>query len=210
MPVNNLAWNRLRYSLYAPLYDLTEGLLRGARRQAHQLASIQPGERVLLMGCGTGQDLDFLPKGVEVEAVDLSPAMVAKCQMRVDRLGMSVQLDVMNAEQLEFESNQFDVVILHLVVAVIPDPESCLREAVRVLKPNGRISIFDKFVPSGKQPSLIRHVLNLFTNLVFSDITRSLEPLLGSADLYIMKEKAALLGGAYRAVTAKKSAKNVS
>lgn len=83
MPVNNLAWNRLRYSLYAPLYDLTEGLLRGARRQAHQLASIQPGERVLLMGCGTGQDLDFLPKGVEVEAVDLSPTVVAKCQMRV-------------------------------------------------------------------------------------------------------------------------------
>lgn len=204
MTVNTLAWNRVRYSLYAPIYDLTERFLRNTRRRSHQLASIQPGERVLLMGCGTGLDLDYLPDGVDVVAVDLSPAMVAKCQMRADSLGMNIRAEVMNAEQLALESNQFDVVILHLVVAVTPDPDACLQEAARVLKYNGRISIFDKFVPAGQRPSLARRGVNLITNLIFSDITRSLEPLLDSTGLYLTQDQPGLLGGAYRAAIVKK------
>lgn len=204
MPVNTLAWNRIRYSLYAPIYDLTERFLNNSRHKSHQLASIKPGERVLLMGCGTGQDLDYLPNGVDVVAVDLSPAMTARCQMRADSLGMKILAEVMNAEQLSLEPDQFDAVILHLVLAVIPDPDACLREAARVLKTNGRISIFDKFVPAGQRPSLVRRGVNLITNLIFSDITRSLEPLLDSADLYLTQDQPGLLGGSYRSAIAKK------
>ncbi len=209
-PVNTLAWNRLRYTLYAPFYDLSERLLGVARRRAHEQISIQPGERILLTGCGTGLDLDYIPHGVEIVAIDLSPTMVNKCKARADKLELTAQVKVMNAEQLAFESNQFDVVILHLIVAITPDPVLCMKEAARVLKPTGRISIFDKFLPAGERPSISRRALNLITNPLFSDITRSLEPLVESAGLYISQDRQAMFGGAYRIVIAEELAHRAS
>ena len=62
-------WNRIRYTLWAPAYDLVAGLGRQRRRSLGLLA-LRPGERVLLIGAGTGADLPFLPAGVEALATD--------------------------------------------------------------------------------------------------------------------------------------------
>lgn len=48
-------WNRLRYSLYAPIYDRIVGF-GGSRRRAIDLLALGPGERVLVVGAGTGPD----------------------------------------------------------------------------------------------------------------------------------------------------------
>ncbi|MEH6823460.1 MAG: class I SAM-dependent methyltransferase [Motiliproteus sp.] len=202
MAINTTLWNRIRYTLYAPVYDWAASLLGGARRLAIAQLAPQAGEKILLLGCGTGLDLEYFPQGVEIVAVDLTPAMVERTRRRAQTLGLNVEALVMDAEHLRLETEQFDAVVMHLILAVIPDPHACIKEAERVLKPGGRVSVLDKFVPPGQRPGAMRKVFNIFTSTLFSDITRSLELLLGLTRLQVTEDKPALLNGAFRAVTA--------
>lgn len=196
MEINTNRWNRLRYTLYAPLYDRVVRF-RGARRRSIGLLRLRPGERVLIDGAGTGADLDFIPPEVEVVATDLTPAMVERIRARARRLGRAVDARVMDAHALDFPDGSFDAVILHLIVAVVPDPERAMREAARVLREGGRAAVFDKFVPENQAPSLLRRALNPLANALFSDLTRRLGPLLEGTPLVLVHREPALLGGAF-------------
>lgn len=196
MAVNTNRWNRLRYTVYAPVYDRIASFA-GPRRRSIGLLDLQDGERVLIDGAGTGADLGLIPPGVAVVATDLTPAMVERIHRRAARLGREVDARVMDAQALEFPDASFDAVILHLIVAVVPDPVGALREVARVLRPGGRAVVFDKFVPEGASPSLLRRSLNLVTNALFSDVTRTLGPLLAGTGLVVTHREPALLGGAF-------------
>lgn len=56
-------WNRLRYRLYAPVYDLVARPLRRGRQRAIDRLDLGAADRILVVGCGTGSDLPFLPAG---------------------------------------------------------------------------------------------------------------------------------------------------
>lgn len=194
MKINTNRWNRIRYTAVAPLYDAVVRFGRQRRRSIGLLA-LQPGERVLIVGAGPGPDLPFIPPGVEVVAGDITPAMVRRLEERANELGCWVTAGVMDGQKLPIPDASFDAVILHLIVAVIPDPVACLREAARVLKPGGRAVIFDKFASDSGRVSKVRRALNLITNVVATDITRQLRPLLEKAGLtLIYREPAALHG----------------
>jgi len=179
-------WNRLRYTLYAPLYDLFLArfpVFSRGRRRAIALAALQPGERVLLVAAGTGLDLPLLPEGVEVTAVDITPAMLERLRARARRLGRPVRAEVMDAARLDLPDASFDCVVLHLALAVVPDPTAAAREAARVLRPGGRVSLFDKFLPRGRRPSVVRRFLSAVADVLASDLNREVEPLLEAAGL---------------------------
>lgn len=198
-----LSWNRLRYTLWAPFYDRV-AIFRRQRRRSIDLLGLQTGERVLVVGAGTGADLPFIPAGVEVLATDLTPAMLARARPRV-RPG--IELQVMDGQSLDLPDASFDAVILHLIVAVIPDPVACVREAARVLKPGGRIAVFDKFLPDGERPSAARRLANLVTGTLFTDINRRLGEILerSAAPLAVEHDEPALLGGAFRILLLRKT-----
>jgi phosphatidylethanolamine/phosphatidyl-N-methylethanolamine N-methyltransferase len=200
MRVNTNRWNRLRYTLYAPVYDLAARRLGHGRRRAIALLRVQPGERVLIAGCGTGLDLELLPRDCSVTAIDLTPAMVEKTRARAAAMGRAVDARVMDAARLDFGDETFDCVLLHLILAVVPDPHGTAREAARVLRRGGRASIFDKFA-SGR-PSFVRRVLNVITNVVATDITRSLGEILSPTPLRIVQEEASVFGGMFRVAIA--------
>lgn len=196
MRVNTNRWNRIRYTLYAPFYDLIVRRLAKGRRRAIELLNVQPGERVLIVGCGTGLDLELLPRTANVTAIDLTPAMVEKTRAR----GFAVDARVMDASKLEFPDASFDVVILHLILAVVPDPYGTAREAARVLRPGGRASIFDKFLPDERAPSLLRRAINTIANVVATDINRRLGDLLVGTGLRVVREEGGGFGGVFRVV----------
>ena len=77
--------NRWRYGLYAPVYDVIAGVFTGQRKLAIAALRLHAGQRVLMVGCGTGLDLDFIPAGVAVTGLDLTPGMVARAEERARR-----------------------------------------------------------------------------------------------------------------------------
>ena len=194
MPVNTLGWNRVRYTLLAPLYDRVAGF-RPQRRRSIELLAPRPGERILVDGCGTGADLAFLPPDVRVVATDLTPAMVERTRRRAQALGREVDARVMDAQALQFPDASFDAVVLHLILAVVPDPVAAVREAARVLKPGGRAVVFDKWVADAKEPSLGRRAANLVASVVATEITRKLGPLVDAAGLRVQHREPAGTGG---------------
>lgn len=191
-------FNRSRYDFYAPFYDAIAAILRPARRAAMCRLALQPGERVLIVGCGTGLDLDHLPSGVHVTGLDVSPGMLQRARLRADRLGLRADLREGDARALPFADGLFDVVILHLILAVAPDPEFIARESARVLRSGGRVSVFDKFLPLGLRPSFLRSLFNVPARWLFSDLNRQVEPLLAPAGLQIVVDTPAAFAGRYR------------
>ena len=193
-------WNRIRYSLYAPVYDLVvarAGFLGRGRRRALALAALRPGERLLIVGAGTGLDLPLIPAGVHVTAIDIAPAMVRRTRERARRLGRQVHAQVMDSAALAYPAASFDCVALHLVLAVVPDPVGTIRETVRVLRPGGRMSIFDKFLPDGERPSVARTIVGMVTSFLFSDINRQLGPLVAEGALRLSCVEPAGMAGLF-------------
>lgn len=195
-------WNRLRYRLYAPIYDTVARPLERGRKRAIERLQLEPGDRVLCLGCGTGADLAYLPAGVDVTAVDVTPSMVERTRARAASLDLDVEATVGDAQALDLPDDAFDAVTLHLVLSVVPDPHAVVAETERVLAPDGRVSIYDKFVPEDETPSLLRRAVNPLARVLFSDTTRSLEPLVADTDLEL-GEREPYLGGLYTVTTAR-------
>jgi ubiquinone/menaquinone biosynthesis C-methylase UbiE len=165
------------------VYDWVAKPFEAGRKRAIERVDPAPDDRILILGCGTGIDLEYLPTDASVTAIDVSEGMVERTERRADSLGMDVDACVGDAQSLPFEDETFDIVLLHLVISVVPEPSALVEEATRVLAADGRISIYDKFVPEGASPSLIRRAANPLARLLFADLNRRLEPLVETANL---------------------------
>jgi phosphatidylethanolamine/phosphatidyl-N-methylethanolamine N-methyltransferase len=115
--------------------------------------------------------------------------MVEHLKSRAQRLQLQIDARVMDGQALDFGENTLNAVVLHLILAVIPDPYACIREATRVLKPSGRMVIFDKFLQDDQQPGIGRRLLNIFANTIFSDLNRQLRPLIATVPLKKVHEE---------------------
>lgn len=206
MNPNTNRWNRSRYGFYAPFYDVVARRLEKGRRRALEVLAVRDGETVLIDGCGTGLDLELLPRNAVVTATDITPAMVEKTRRRALGLGMNVTAEVMDAANLDLADATFDCVILNLILAVVPDPHAAAREAARVLKPGGRAVIFDKFLPASARPSLFRRGLNVITNLFATEINRKIGEILEGSNLTIAHEEPSIFGGMFRVIVVEKRA----
>ncbi|MFT5183724.1 MAG: phosphatidylethanolamine/phosphatidyl-N-methylethanolamine N-methyltransferase [Flavobacteriales bacterium] len=186
MKINTNRWNIIRYTVYLPIYDALASVFSGYRKQSIDLLKLTHKQRILIIGAGTGADLEYLEGQADITAVDLTPGMISRLKIRASKLHLAVDARVMDAHKLEFDDASFDVVILHLILAVIPDPYLCIREVERVLRPGGQMVIMDKFIQPNTRPSLMRRLVNPITDLFFSNITRDVEEILGTTELEII------------------------
>ena len=107
------------------------------------------GLRVLEIGVGTGADyLEWLKVGARATGVDLSAASIEKARRRCALAGYSPDLQVADAERLQFPDESFDIVYSYGVMHHSPDTSKCVREAWRILKPGGEARIMIYHHPS--------------------------------------------------------------
>ncbi|NJE41950.1 class I SAM-dependent methyltransferase [Thermococcus sp. GR6] len=129
-----------KYDRFSKIYDLFESPMevRAFSKYRKKALSMAKG-KVLEIGVGTGKNLPYYPKDVEVIGIDFSRGMLEKAERRRKELGLeNVKLLLMDAQNLEFEDNTFDTVVSTFVFCTVPDPIKGLKEAYRVLKPEGK------------------------------------------------------------------------
>lgn len=129
------------YAFWAPVYDKVFGKVFAHGRRASIDAAERIGGRILDVGVGTGIALpDYKPQN-RIYAVDYSEPMLKKARERVveQKLNHVECVSVMDAQKLGFKDASFDVVIAQYVITAVPDPEKCLDELARVVRPGGEI-----------------------------------------------------------------------
>jgi ubiquinone/menaquinone biosynthesis C-methylase UbiE len=105
--------------------------------------------RVLEIGFGSGRNLPYCDAAVdEVVGVDVSSEMLALAAPAVAGSSHKLTLLALTAERLPFEDHTFDTIVVTWSLCSIPDPTAALREARRVLKPQGQL----RFVEHGLSP----------------------------------------------------------
>jgi phosphatidylethanolamine/phosphatidyl-N-methylethanolamine N-methyltransferase len=130
------------YDKLASVYDFTFGpTLHAGRVQAIQRMGIERGDQVLEVGVGTGINAGLYPRDCTVTGIDLSSSMLEKARDRIARKDISnVRLLEMDAADLKFEDESFDIVYAPYLISVVPDPVAVARQMSRVCKSGGRIN----------------------------------------------------------------------
>jgi ubiquinone/menaquinone biosynthesis C-methylase UbiE len=166
---------RRRYNRIAFLYDFMEiplELLRfGSWRQ--KLRSRIKGNRALEVGVGTGKNLAYYPRQVEITAIDFSPRMLRRARKKAMRDNVDAKLLEMDAQQLAFPDDSFDTVFATFVFCSVPDPVAGLRELRRVCKPDGRLLLLEHMRPESSFAGIIFDLLNpIVVRIVGANINR--------------------------------------
>lgn len=184
---------RMSYSLIAPLYDMViERPMREARKRSLAALPTDTPQKVLISGVGTGLDLPYLPSLHQYTALDFNSAMLSRAKSRNEKLDVEFVLgDSMN---LPYADAQFDFVVLHLIVAVVPEPQRCLSEAARVLKPGGTVLLFDKFLQPD-QNAWLRRALTPLSRRIATRMDVIFEEVIQAAPALEVVSNEGTLGG---------------
>lgn len=174
------------YDKLAKVYDFTFGpTLHPGRLQAIQRMHIQPGERVLEVGVGTGINLSLYPKEASITGIDFSEAMLEKARDRVARKGIrGIRLLQMDAADLKFADSSFDIVYAPYLISVVPDPLTVAREMHRVCRPGGRIIFLNHFLSPNPILSRVERAISPFTIHIGFKADLDLPAFLAQADLH--------------------------
>lgn len=140
-----------RYDLMEWFFDtfLFRGKLRELRQKTADLAHIQPGDKVLDVGCGTGTLAMEVEPCVgatgQVFGIDPGTQQIAHARFKAARRNLPIEFQVGVIEHLDFPDQTFDVVLSTIMMHHLSDSlkRQGLAEIVRVLKPGGRLVIAD-------------------------------------------------------------------
>lgn len=157
--------NRSFYDRISSTYDLIADAGEHRAREAGEAAlNVQPGERVLEIGFGTGNSLVTFAKQVgiqgRVDGIDISPGMLSVAQRKLEENKVQQQTVLLegDARKLPYDDKQFDAVFLSFTLELFPkeDIPVVLDEIRRVLKREGRLSVVSMAtVRDGEKASLL-------------------------------------------------------
>ena len=153
------------YEKLASVYDLAFGpALQPGRIRAVERMNIQPGERVLEVGVGTGINLPLYPRTCQMTGIDFSSSMLEKARERAAWSGVrQLRLLQMDAADLKFADDAFDIVYAPYLISVVPDPVKVACEMRRVCRPGGRIIFLNHFLSPNLFVSRIERLISPFT-----------------------------------------------
>lgn len=197
------------YTLLAPVYDaMVSGPLDFYREKSLARLTDTANKNILINGIGSGLDIPHLPVDAHYVGTDITPAMLQRAEKRAEKYiagsALDISFQIADSQALPFENESFDVIVMHLILAVVPKPELALQEACRVLKPGGTIYLFDKFIKPG-QIALVRRMLSFFirhiatrTDVVFEHVLQN------CPQLEVISDEPALAKGWFRLIELQK------
>lgn len=193
------------YTLLAPFYDFfVSRPLDTARKKSISHIENTTNKQILINGIGSGLDIPYLSRDAQYTGSDITPAMLKIARQRASKLSFNIDLICADSQNLPFNNEQFDIVIMHLILAVVPDSSLALQEANRVLKPGGSLFIFDKFLKSGEFAPfrktfnlIIRHIATR-TDVVFEHVLEQ------SPSLKVISNEPSLAKGWFRLIELQK------
>lgn len=150
------------YNTYSRVYDLLFGkVFQSGRELAPELLDCSAGMNLLEVGVGTGLSLQYLPRNIDITAVDLSQKMLDKARERATELGLKrLNLQKMDATNLEFPDDSFDRIFAAYFISTVPDPVRAVREMKRVCKPGGYIVFLNHFQSEHPVMSVIDKIIS--------------------------------------------------
>jgi phosphatidylethanolamine/phosphatidyl-N-methylethanolamine N-methyltransferase len=153
------------YEKLASVYDLIFGFpLHSGRVHGIRRMGIASGDRVLEVGVGTGINASLYPRTCSVVGVDLSASMLEKARERVAREHLDhVRLVEMDAADLKFADESFDIVYASYFINCVPDPVRVACEMQRVCRKGGRIVFLNHFRSRHALASSLERLLSPLT-----------------------------------------------
>ena len=179
------------YTNYAIMYDQTFGrMVQQSRESAVRGLPIQPGDRVLEVGVGTGEALPLYPKNCEVLGIDFAEGMLKKARKRMEMHQLDhVTLRHMDAAQMELENDSFDIVMAAYVVTAVPDYRKVVSEMIRVCKPGGRIIMLNHFSNGNKMIAAVEKMISPLCKHIGFRTDLSLNTVLEGTTLVVERKK---------------------
>ncbi len=152
-----------RWDRQAPEYDtLTAGLERAFLSASRRWMARRARGATLELAIGTGANLPYYLDDVTVTGIDLSGGMLAEAAGRMSNTGTRARLVRADATVLPFPADTFDTVVATFALCSVPDVEATLVEALRVLRPGGRLLLADHV--AGYWPlRLLQYAVDLVT-----------------------------------------------
>jgi ubiquinone/menaquinone biosynthesis C-methylase UbiE len=156
--VTQAKWDRM-----APRFD-TMASAGAEKRWAPDKSALfaEMEGKVLFLALGTGLDIPFFPKGLSITALDISPKMIEHAQERIADYDGTIATHVMDVHDMPFADDSFDMVVTSCTFCSVPRPVEGLKALHRVLKPGGRLLMFEH---TGSRWYPFRYMMNLMTLL---------------------------------------------
>lgn len=179
-----------KYDRMAVVYDYFEEKLNPFDKYRRIVAGYLRGN-VLELGIGSGANLKYYDRGLDVTGVDFSEKMLAKSELKRDRLCMDkVKLVKMDIEDMSFENESFDMLSSTFVFCTVPNPEKGLSEAYRVLKKGGRAVFLEHMKSENSFINIFLYVMSFFSKLIFgTSMVRETEKNIKRAGFKIVEKR---------------------
>ena len=179
------------YTNYSSVYDQTFGkAFNQSREFAVRGLPIAANDEVLEVGVGTGIALPLYPPHCKITGIDLSEGMLKVAQERIDKYRLNhVTLQRMDAGQMDFEDNSFDLVMAAYVVTAVPDYRKVVSEMIRVCRPGGRIVMLNHFSNGNKLIAAVEKLISPMCQRIGFRTDLSLNHVLESTSLQVTKKE---------------------
>jgi SAM-dependent methyltransferase len=155
----------------------TFGGRQGTQKLFEQLNLIQLSKNkpisILEVGCSIGYVTCNVAQNIncDITGIDISEILIEKAKEKKRKMDLdNVHFQVADARNLPFEDNSFDIVFAQALVALLSEKNLCLKEFLRVIKPEGKIGTLDVFAKEHTSPKILNEINDSMSSVMGHDI----------------------------------------